>query len=32
LANEERVGVTRGHQEVREFVDTALCHLNAVAK
>lgn len=32
LANEERVGVTRGHREVREFVETTLRHLKAVAK
>ena len=27
LANEERVGITRGHQEVRTFVDWALARL-----
>lgn len=27
LANEERVGITRGHAEVRQFVDWALNHL-----
>lgn len=27
LANEERVGITRGHQEVRAFVEWALAHL-----
>lgn len=27
LANEERVGITRGHQEVRTFVEWALTHL-----
>lgn len=27
LANEERVGITRGHREVRAFVEWALAHL-----
>jgi hypothetical protein len=27
LANEERVGITRGHKEVRAVVDWALTHL-----